>query len=81
MISVGIPVHLIPMLVERGFNLDAAVAAFAVIGPAQVAARFLTGFGERPVDRLGQGRGPLQAADVAGGADRRPTSSHSPCSA
>jgi len=55
MISVGIPVHLIPMLVERGFSLDAAVAAFAVIGPAQVAARFLTGFGERALSLKGIG--------------------------
>ncbi len=46
-ISTGIPVHLIPILLERGFTLDAAVAAYALIGPAQVAARFLTGFGER----------------------------------
>ena len=55
MISVGIPVHLIPLLVERGFGLDAAVAAFAVIGPAQVAARFLTGFGERALSLKGIG--------------------------
>jgi MFS family permease len=37
---------LIPLLVERGFSLDAAVAAFAVIGPAQVAARFTVGLAE-----------------------------------
>jgi MFS family permease len=55
MISTGIPVHLVPMLVERGFSLDAAVAAFAVIGPAQVAARFLTGFGERALSLKGIG--------------------------
>jgi predicted MFS family arabinose efflux permease len=55
MISTGIPVHLIPLLVERGFSLDAAVAAFAVIGPAQVAARFLTGFGERALSLKGIG--------------------------
>lgn len=55
MISTGIPVHLIPMLVERGFSLDAAVAAFAVVGPAQVAARFLTGFGERALSLKGIG--------------------------
>ncbi len=46
-ISIGISVHLIPLLLERGFTLEMAVAAYAVIGPAQVAARFLTGFGER----------------------------------
>jgi MFS family permease len=55
MISTGIPVHLIPMLVERGFGLDAAVAAFAVIGPAQVAARFVTGFGVRALSLRGIG--------------------------
>jgi MFS family permease len=55
MISTGIPVHLIPMLLERGFTIDAAVAAFAVIGPAQVAARFLTGFGERALSLKGIG--------------------------
>ena len=47
MISTGIPIHLIPLLVERGFSLDAAVAAFSVIGPAQVAARFAMAVGER----------------------------------
>jgi MFS family permease len=55
MISTGIPVHLIPILVERGFSLDAAVAAFAIVGPAQVAARFLTGFGERALSLKGIG--------------------------
>ncbi|HZB62488.1 MAG TPA: MFS transporter [Microvirga sp.] len=47
MISTGIPIHLIPLLVERGFSLEAAVAAFSVIGPAQVAARFAMAVGER----------------------------------
>jgi len=54
-ISTGIPVHLIPIMLERGFSLDAAVAAYAVIGPAQVAARFLTGFGERAMSLRGIG--------------------------
>ncbi len=54
-ISVGIPVHLIPILLERGFTIDAAVAAYTVIGPAQVAARFLTGFGERAMSLRGIG--------------------------
>ncbi|MBM1170989.1 MFS transporter [Microvirga arabica] len=54
-ISVGIPVHLIPILLERGFSIEAAVAAYAVIGPAQVAARFLTGFGERAMSLRGIG--------------------------
>lgn len=39
-ISTGIPIHLIPLLVERGVGLDGAVAVYALIGPAQVAARF-----------------------------------------
>jgi hypothetical protein len=46
-LGTGFSIHLIPLLVERGFSLDAAVAAFAVIGPAQVAARLLVAFGER----------------------------------
>ncbi len=54
-ISTGIPVHLIPILLERGFSIDAAVAAYTVIGPAQVAARFLTGFGERAMSLRGIG--------------------------
>lgn len=54
-ISTGIPVHLIPLLLEKGFTIDAAVAAYAVIGPAQVAARFLTGFGERAMSLRGIG--------------------------
>jgi MFS family permease len=55
MISTGIPVHLIPIFLERGFSIDAAVAAYAVIGPAQVVARFLTGFGERAMSLRGIG--------------------------
>lgn len=54
-ISIGIPVHLIPILLERGFSIEAAVAAYTVIGPAQVAARFLTGFGERAMSLRGIG--------------------------
>jgi MFS family permease len=54
-ISTGIPVHLIPILLERGFTIDAAVAAYTVIGPAQVAARFMTGFGERAMSLRGIG--------------------------
>jgi MFS family permease len=47
MISTGLPLHLIPLLIERGFSLDAAVAAFSVVGPAQVAARLVMALGER----------------------------------
>ncbi|WP_112663160.1 MFS transporter [Microvirga flavescens] len=46
-ISTGLPIHLIPFLTERGFSLEMAVAAYSIIGPAQVAARFVAGFGER----------------------------------
>jgi predicted MFS family arabinose efflux permease len=46
-ISTGLPIHLIPLVVERGFTLEYAVVAYSIIGPAQVAARFVTGFGER----------------------------------
>ncbi|QFU15938.1 MFS transporter [Microvirga thermotolerans] len=49
MISTGMPLHLIPLLIERGFTLDAAVAAFSIVGPAQVAARLAMAVGERSV--------------------------------
>lgn len=54
-LSTGIPVHLIPMVLEKGFPIETAVAAYTVIGPAQVAARFLTGFGERGLSLRGIG--------------------------
>jgi predicted MFS family arabinose efflux permease len=54
-ISTGVPIHLIPIFLERGFSIDTAVAAYAVIGPVQVAARFLTGFGERAMSLRGIG--------------------------
>jgi MFS family permease len=47
LIGAGIPVHFISLLTERGFTIEAAVAAFTVIGPAQVGARFLVGVAER----------------------------------
>jgi MFS family permease len=46
-VSTGIPIHLVPILMERGFTLSAAVAAYSLIGPAQVAARLAVGLGER----------------------------------
>jgi predicted MFS family arabinose efflux permease len=46
-IGAGLPVHFIALLTERGFSIEAAVLAFTVIGPAQVAARFLVGVAER----------------------------------
>jgi predicted MFS family arabinose efflux permease len=42
----GFSVHLIPLLVERGFSLTAAVAGFSLIGPAQVGARILIALSE-----------------------------------
>jgi len=46
-IGAGLPVHFIALLTERGFSIEAAVLAFTVIGPAQVAARFLVGVAEQ----------------------------------
>lgn len=43
----GFAIHLIPLLVERGFALDTAVAVFSLIGPAQVGARILMAATER----------------------------------
>jgi predicted MFS family arabinose efflux permease len=51
----GFSVHLIPLLVERGFSLEAAVAAFALIGPAQVMARIVIALGERRLSMRGIG--------------------------
>jgi predicted MFS family arabinose efflux permease len=45
----GFSVHLIPLLVERGFELGVAVAAFSLIGPAQVAARIVIALSERKI--------------------------------
>jgi predicted MFS family arabinose efflux permease len=51
----GFSVHLIPLLVERGFSLEAAVAAFSLIGPAQVMARIVIALGERGLSMRGIG--------------------------
>jgi predicted MFS family arabinose efflux permease len=51
----GFSVHLIPLLVERGFSLEVAVAAFALIGPAQVLARIIIAVGERRFSMRGIG--------------------------
>jgi MFS family permease len=45
-LSTGLPFHLLPLFVERGLGLDAAVAAYALIGPAQVGARLTVGLAE-----------------------------------
>ncbi len=46
MVFAGMAVHLLPLLVERGYEAGAAVAAIALIGPAQVAARVLVALTE-----------------------------------
>jgi MFS family permease len=51
-VSTALAVHLLPMLLERGYAIEIAVAAIASIGPAQVGARFLIAFTE---GRLGIG--------------------------
>ena len=54
-IAAGLPIHLIPLLVEKGFTLEMAVGAFSLIGPAQVVGRFGMAFGERAVGMKGLG--------------------------
>ena len=46
-VSTGIPIHLIPLLVEQGFSLPGAVAVYSLIGPAQVGGRLVAAAGER----------------------------------
>jgi MFS family permease len=46
-VATGIPIHFIPLLVERGFSLSTAVTTFAIVGASQVAARLVTGLSER----------------------------------
>jgi MFS family permease len=54
-IAAGMPIHLIPLLTERGFSLDMAVVAFSIIGPAQVAGRMAMAMGERAFGMKGIG--------------------------
>jgi len=54
-IAAGLPIHLIPLLVEKGLTLEMAVAAFSLIGPAQVVGRFGMAFGERAFGMKGLG--------------------------
>src|SRR5215212_2803037 len=51
----GFLVHLVPLLVERGFALGAVVAAFALFGPAQVGARVLVALSEWRLSLQGLG--------------------------
>jgi MFS family permease len=43
----GFAIHLVPLLVERGLTLGGAVAAFTLVGPAQVGGRIAIAVGER----------------------------------
>jgi MFS family permease len=43
----GFAIHLVPLLVERGLTLTGAVAAFSLVGPAQVGGRIAIAVGER----------------------------------
>lgn len=54
-IAAGLPIHLIPLLVERGFSLEMAVIAFSIIGPAQVVGRLAMALGERAFGLKGLG--------------------------
>lgn len=51
----GFSFHLYPLLLERGFPTEAVVVALAVVGPAQVAGRFLTWLlaARRPIRQVG----------------------------
>jgi predicted MFS family arabinose efflux permease len=61
----GFAVHMIPLLVERGLSLDAAVGAFSLVGPAQVAARFLIATTERRIGMRAIGLATTALAGVA----------------
>lgn len=67
LLNTGLAVHLVPLLVARGFGLDQAVAAFAVIGPVQVGARVVLALGERRIGlrRLGLATTALPAVAFA----------------
>jgi len=55
LIGAGLPIHLIPLLTEKGYSLDMAVLAFSVIGPAQVVGRMAISLGERVFGMKGTG--------------------------
>lgn len=59
LIAAGLPIHLIPLLTERGYSLEMAVAAFSIIGPAQVAGRMAMAAGERSFGMKGTGAATL----------------------
>ena len=55
LIAAGLPIHLIPLLTEKGYSLEMAVLAFSIIGPAQVAGRMAMAMGERAFGMKGTG--------------------------
>ncbi|WP_445501900.1 MFS transporter [Microvirga sp. G4-2] len=55
LIGAGLPIHLIPLLTEKGYSLETAVIAFSIIGPAQVAGRMTMALGERAFGMKGIG--------------------------
>ncbi|MXQ12866.1 MFS transporter [Microvirga makkahensis] len=55
LIAAGLPIHLIPLLTEKGYSLEMAVVAFSIIGPAQVAGRMAMAMGERAFGMKGIG--------------------------
>lgn len=55
LIAAGLPIHLIPLLTEKGYSLEMAVIAFSIIGPAQVAGRMAMALGERAFGMKGTG--------------------------
>jgi MFS family permease len=55
LIASGLPIHLIPLLTEKGYSLEMAVLAFSIIGPAQVAGRLTMALGERAFGMKGVG--------------------------
>lgn len=55
LIAAGLPIHLIPLLTEKGYSLETAVVAFSIIGPAQVMGRMTMALGERTFGMKGTG--------------------------
>jgi MFS family permease len=55
LIAAGMPIHLIPILTEKGYSLEMAVLAFSILGPAQVAGRMAMALGERVFGMKGTG--------------------------
>jgi len=67
LIAVGLPIHLIPLLTEKGYSLEMAVLAFSIIGPAQVAGRMAMALGERAFGMRGAGVATLALGVLAFG--------------